>query len=59
MGVKYKLGDSLKQVMPAPVTGIVTDISINTNDIQYTIMYTDDAGHDHEMHFTEDQVEAI
>ncbi len=60
MAQKFKLGDPVRQVMPAPIEGVVVgyDLDKSTGDVQFQVSWTDDDG-THSRHFTEAQIEAV
>lgn len=58
MGAKFKRGDAVQQVMPAPIIGVVTELEFNGDDIQYVIEYTGADGEVHTQPFTEDELQA-
>lgn len=59
MAAKFKVGDSVQQILPAPVTGTVKRFVLDeTNgDIIYVIGW-EDSGVAHEANFKESQIEA-
>jgi len=59
MGIKFKMGDAVRQVMPAPMAGPVVEAIIVDSDVQYRIECTDADGNVTSKWFTEDQIEAV
>lgn len=59
MGAKFKRGDTVEQVMPAPIVGVVKELEFNGDDIQYTLEYTGADGEVHVQPFTEHQLQAV
>lgn len=57
---KFKKGDAVKQVMPAPITGTVADFSVDreTGDVQILVEWSDQTG-TQSTYFTEDQIEKV
>ena len=57
MATKFKIGDAVKQVIAAPIAGVVQELSFNGSDIQCAVEITDDHGEVRHVYFTEDQLE--
>lgn len=57
MGLKFKTGDVVRQVVPV-VQGTVVSKQIIDDDVHYTVRWTDSAGDTHERPFAESEIEA-
>lgn len=60
MSTKFKNGDKVRQVVPAPIEGIVVRFSFDeaSGDIGYVVRTTDESG-DHERVFSAEQIEPL
>jgi hypothetical protein len=58
MGAKFKIGQAVKQVMPAPIAGVVSSLEFNGDDVQYVVNYKGVDGEDHVQPFIEEELEA-
>lgn len=56
MALKFKKGDAVRQVVPAPVEGVITGQAIVDDEVQYSVQWTGPDGDSHERFFTEDQL---
>lgn len=54
MAAKFKIGDQVRQVMPAPVEGEVVNVSVAEGDLAYLVRTPEGE----ERWFTVDQLEA-
>jgi hypothetical protein len=54
MAIKFKVGDAVRQVMPAPLQGVVVEATIIGSEVHYKV---EDAG-GYARFFAEDQIEA-
>ncbi len=54
---KFKKGDTVVQVLPEPIKGIVSGFSVDqeTGDVLVSVTW-DEGEHKHIRHFTEDQL---
>ena len=61
MALKFKNGDSVVQVMPAPVTGIVARFVFDetSGEISYVVQSTDATGVVHERVFSETAIQPV
>ncbi len=61
MATKFKNGDAVKQVIPAPIEGKVASFRFDENagEISYIVEWTDAEGVVHQRSFTDDQIEAV
>lgn len=65
MAQKFKPGDKVRQVLPAPVEGTVVGFSLDqtTGDVQFHVAWkhTDADGEEHvgTRYFTQEQLEAV
>ena len=55
MAAKFKKGDVVRQVLPAPIQGTVVKMSIVEDDLGYLVQLPDGGEH----WFTEAQIEAV
>lgn len=58
MGLKFKPGDPVKQVIPPPITGVIEGAEIVEGDIHYKVGWIGDDGEHRAKFFTEEQLEA-
>jgi len=60
MGLKFKPGDKVRQVMPAPITGTVSEAVVVDGEIHYKVNSENGEGvaDDSSKYFAEDQIEA-
>lgn len=56
---QFKKGDAVKQIMPAPITGIVDRFAFDatTGDVDVVVQRTDAEGHVHETVFGANEIE--
>lgn len=59
MGLKFKPGDPVKQVVPAPIEGVVEGAEIVGADIQYKVGWVGEDGEHRSKFFTEEQIQAV
>lgn len=59
MALKFKIGDDVRQVMPAPFAGKVAEAVIVESDVQFRVEFTDADGNVQSKFFAEDQIEAV
>ena len=57
MGLKYTVGQSVKQVMPAPVVGAIAEAIVVDGDLHYRVDWVSADGHAQSKFFAEDQIE--
>lgn len=52
-------GTSVRQVMPAPVQGVIDSFSVDqqSGELQYYVVWTDEAGNEQGRFFNEGQIE--
>ena len=60
MSVKFKNGESVVQVLPAPIVGVVSRFVFDetSGDISYVVVSTDQDGTTHERVFTGDDLQS-
>lgn len=58
MALKFKQGDAVVQMMPAPFTGKVVSQAIVAENVGYLVRNTDAGGAIHEHWFKEEELEA-
>lgn len=60
---QFKKGDTVRQIMPAPIVGTVQryDVDQETGDVQILVVWpdADGDGHEESRYFREDQLEAV
>jgi hypothetical protein len=56
MGIKFKAGDPVRQVVPV-IEGTVVGPVIQDGDVAFEVAYTDADGNQQVRTFTEDQIE--
>jgi hypothetical protein len=56
MALQFKIGDSVRQVVPA-ISGKVVSVAIVDGDVQFCVEYEAD-GESHQRSFTVEQIEA-
>ena len=57
MAIKFKRGDSVTQVVTAPIIGTVTAANIVDDDVSFLVAYVGADGESHERFFKEDEIE--
>lgn len=55
MGLKFKPGDNVRQVVPAPMEGVVAEAVVVDGNIHYKV----DGSNGESKYFDEDQIEAV
>jgi hypothetical protein len=59
MAIKFKTGAQVKQILPAPITGVVQEATIAGDEVVYKVGWTSPDGHEESRFFNEDQIEAV
>ena len=59
MGIKFSIGQQVKQVAPAPIVGEVTEAIIIGSDVHYKVDTIDSDGSHTARFFTEDQIAVL
>jgi len=59
MAFKFKVGASVRQVMPKPMQGTVTELVISGDDVVFKVEETDADGDHRARFFKEDEIEAV
>jgi hypothetical protein len=53
MGIKFKKNDAVRQVVPAPLEGVVVSLSIIDDEVRYLVEMPDESQH----WFAEEEIE--
>jgi len=59
MAIKFKVGAVVRQVMPAPIEGTVTEAQVSDDEVIYHVESIDAEGNRTARFFSEAQIEAV
>jgi hypothetical protein len=57
MALMYKRGNIVRQVVPKPIEGVISEAQIVGDEVQYLVTWTDADGNEQARHFSEEQLE--
>ena len=59
MALMFKKGDTVRQIVPAPIVGTVAESAVAGDDVRVRVEWTDEQGQQQSRWFDESQVVAV